>query len=295
MIPILLFINFALMIVMPLILGWYVARHRGISWRFFAVGMGGFVLSQVFHVPFNWLVLQRWELLPTTISVIGNLLILSVFLGLSAGVFEEVTRWGFYRFVIKDARTWGKGVMFGAGWGGIEAILLGVIGLLNFVILLGMQRGFFGGLIPAGQENLVEQQIQVMFGLPWTMTLLGALERLFAICLHLALSVMVLQVFLRRNWLWLAAAILWHALLDATAVFTIQYATPILGANQSAWLTELFIGILALVSLGILFWLRTPEPQPEVLEPLPPPEPLRPLDGGDSSEMADALEKSKYS
>ncbi|NJN55827.1 MAG: YhfC family intramembrane metalloprotease, partial [Anaerolineae bacterium] len=144
-----------------------------------------------------------------------------------------------------------KGMMYGAGWGGIEAILLGVIGLLNFVILLGMQRGYFLQLIPAGQEGLVEQQIEAMFGLPWPMMLLGALERLFTICLHLALSVMVLQLFLRRNRLWLLAAILWHALVDATAVFTIQYTTPLLGANQAAWLTEALIGVYALISLGI--------------------------------------------
>lgn len=292
MIPILLFLNFALMILMPVVLGWFVAHRLGVRWKLFAVGMGGFVLSQLLHIPFNWLVLQEAQLLPTDTAVLSNLLILAVFLGLSAGVFEEVTRWAIYRWGIKDARTWGKGVMYGAGWGGVEAMLLGVIGLLNIVILAGMKYGYFWQMIPTEQEALVWQQIEATFGLPWYMTLLGALERVFAICLHLTLSVMVLQLFLRRNWLWLVAAILWHALLDATAVFTIQYATPLLGANQAALLTEAVVAVFALLSLGILFWLRTPEPEPLALEPLPPLPTIQPLDGVTSAE---SLEKSKYS
>jgi uncharacterized membrane protein YhfC len=155
-----------------------------------------------------------------------------------------------------------------------------------------MQYGYFWQMIPAEQEALVWQQIDALFGLPWTMSLLGALERAFAICLHLALSVMVLQLFLRRNWLWLAAAILWHALVDATAVFTIQYATPIRGPHQAAFLTEAVVAVYALISLGILFWLRTPDPLPPETEPLPPPLPVRP---SDMIPSADSLEKSKYS
>ncbi|MCL4267008.1 MAG: YhfC family intramembrane metalloprotease [Anaerolineae bacterium] len=292
MVTIFLFFNFALMLVIPVGLGWFIANRLRMSWRFFVVGMGGFVLSQVLHIPFNWLVLQQWALLPGDTAVTRNLLLLALFLGLSAGVFEEVTRWAIYRVGIKDARTWGKGLMYGAGWGGVEAMLLGAIGLLNFVILLGMQQGYFWGLIPDGQEELVWQQIDAMFGLPWYMTLLGALERMFAICLHLALSVMVLQLFLRRNWLWLMAAILWHAAVNATAVFIVQYTTPLLGSNQAGLLTEAIIGIYALLSLVILFKLRTPEPEPVVIESLPPPPPVQPLDGAVSAET---LEKSKYS
>ncbi len=292
MVTIFLFLNFLLMLVVPIGVGWFIARRLQMRWTLFAVGMGGFILSQVFHIPFNWLVLQRWALLRTDVSVTGNLIILSIFLGLSAGVFEEVTRWAIYRFGIKDARTWGKGLMYGAGWGGVEAMLLGAIGLLNFTILRGMHQGYFQGMIPAGQEELVARQIEAMFGLPWYMTLLGALERVFAICLHLALSVMVLQCFVRRNRWWLAAAILWHATVNATAVFVIQYTAPLIGANQASLLVEVMIGIFALFSLGIIFWLRTPEPDPNPIEPLPPPPTAIPLDGTVSAE---SLEKSKYS
>ena len=75
-------------------------------------------------------------------------------------------------------------------------------------------------------------------------------------------------------------------------MFTIQYAAPLMGANQASLLTEAVIGIFALCSLGIIFWLRTPEPEPAKIEPLPPLPAALPLAGEVSAE---SLERSKYS
>lgn len=291
MITFLLFLNFLLMLVMPIALGWLIARRRRASWKLYAVGMGGFVLSQIFHIPFNWLVLQRWQLLPTDTEVVGNLVLLALFLGLSAGLFEEVTRYLIYRFGLKTARSWGQGLMYGAGWGGIEAMLLGAIGLLNFVILLGMKNGLFTELVPAAQMPLVQQVIDEMFNTPLSMALLGAVERVFALCFHLSASLLVLQAFRRRNLLWLAAAILWHTALNFTAVFTIQYLTPRLGTETAALATEAALAVFAAASLAIIFRLRTPEPTPPEPEPLPP---LTPISRTDTDLAEDILERSKY-
>ena len=284
MVAFLLFLNFALMIVMPILLGIWIHRRWGPSWRLYFIGFATFVGAQILHIPFNWLVLNRFELLPTDTAVLSNLIILSLFLGLSAGVFEEVARYLTYRYWAKDARTWSQGMMMGAGHGGIEAILLGSLGLLNFVILLGMSQGLFQSLIPAEQMGLVNEQIDAMFGLPWYMAVLGAVERAFALCLHLAFSVMVLQVFLRKNIGWLILAILWHALVDATAVFAVT--------TWDALITELLIGVLALLSVGIIYKLYEPNPVEPELEPLPEVGPVT-LDSAPLSD--DAIEKSKYS
>jgi len=289
MIAVLLFLNFALMILMPVALGWLIASRRHASWKLYAVGMGGFVLSQLFHIPFNWLVLQRWR--PNTDEVVG-LVLLAVFLGLSAGLFEEVTRYLIYRFGLREARSWGQGLMYGAGWGGIEAILLGAIGLLNFVVLLGMNNGLFTELIPAAQMPMVQQTIDEMLNAPWYMTLLGAVERAFTLCFHLSASILVLQAFLRRNLLWLGVAILWHTAVNATAVFTLQYLTLVTNANTAALATEAAIGLFALISLGIIFWLKTPEPTPAEPEPLPITSPAQSVE---IPLTADMLERSKFS
>jgi uncharacterized membrane protein YhfC len=94
------------------------------------IGAAVFIISQVFHIPFNLLVLnpalqQIQQNLPETIG----LLVVSVLLGLSAGVFESSARYFMYRWWIKDARTWRVGVLSGAGHGGLS-ILLGRLVLL---------------------------------------------------------------------------------------------------------------------------------------------------------------------
>ena len=255
------FLNVFLMLIMPIALGWFIARKREISWRFFGMGAATFVLAQVFHIPFNWLVLGRFELLSTDFSDIINLLIYAAFLGLSAALFEEGARYLTYRYWATDARTWGKGLMLGAGHGGIESMLLGILVALTYTQLAAIQGGAFLDQIPAEQMPLVEAQIEAVFGAPWYMVLLGGVERLFAICFHLSASLLVMMSFIRGQARWLVFAIIWHALLDGVAV--------VMAVKVSPYLTEAAIGVMAVISLVIVFWLRSPEPVEPELEPLP--------------------------
>lgn len=280
MITFLLFLNFMLMLLMPIMLGLFIGSRRHVGGRLFGVGAAGFVISQLFHLPFNWLVLERFSLISSE-----NLIILAIFLGLSAGVFEEVTRYLIYRFWITDARSWGQGLMFGAGWGGIEAIILGVLGFYGLMQIVMFQNNpLVLESLPLEQLNLVKTQLSELLTLPWYMFLLGAIERVFTLCFHLAASIMVLQAFLRKNILWLLAAILWHALLDSGAV----YAAATWGAVPA----EALLGFMSIFSLGIIFWLRTPEPVEPELEPLAE---IGPAKLGEVELSSADLEKSKYS
>lgn len=274
----------ALMIGMPILLGWWIARKRHAPWSLFFIGMVTFVGSQVLHIPFNWLVLQRWQLIPSDTSVLSNLVILALFLGLSAGVFEETARYLTYRFWAKNARTWGQGLMLGAGHGGIESIILGLSLGINALALGAISQGGLTGLVPSEQMGLVDEQIATMLAAPFSLVMLGPLERVFAISAHLAMSLMVMQVFVRRQIRWLGLSILWHTLLNAVAVFAVYTWNP--------YITEVLIGVMALLSLGIIFWLRTPEPVEPELEPLPAPGPILPREDAISPET---LEKSKFS
>lgn len=278
MIYVLYALNFLLMIVMPLILARFIAQKRQVRWGLFGIGATAFVLSQVGHIPFNWLVLQKLAWVPA-----GNLIALAVFAGLSAGLFEEVMRYVAYRFWAQDARTWGTGLMLGAGHGGIEAILVGVLGAWGVIQLAALRNGVWLDQVPAEQLPLVQEQITATFSAPWYLILLGALERLFAIILHLSFSLMVMQVFVRGQKWWLWVAVLWHGVVDATAVYAIS--------TWGAYVTEAIVGGMALISLGIVFWFKTPEPVEPELEPLPEVDPAQPLDIGLTD---DSLEKSRY-
>ncbi|MRR37122.1 YhfC family intramembrane metalloprotease, partial [bacterium] len=105
-------------------------------------------------------------------------------------------------------------------------------------------------------------QIAAYWSNPWYLTLLGALERLFTIPCQIAMAVLVMNAFTRRNAGWLLAAILYHAVLDAAAVIGQQYLSSIQ--------LEGVIGIFALISLLVIFKLKVPEPTEERPEPPAP-------------------------
>jgi uncharacterized membrane protein YhfC len=283
MITLLLILNFFLMLLLPVLLARFLHKRYKVGWALFGVGATTFVASQIGHIPFNLLV-QNAGWLPNDLSSWWGLGITAVFFGLSAGLFEESARYVTLRFWATDDRNWRSGMMLGAGHGGIEAMLLGLIGLINFAVLLGLKNGALLNIVSAAELPLVELQIETMFGLPWHMTLLGAVERLFALSFHLSASLLVMQVFVRGQTRWLFAAVGWHTLLNAVAVIGAVRWTPLM--------TEGMIGILALISFGIIYVLRGSAIEEPALVPLPDPEPIR-IKKGDVT--ADMLDKSRYS
>ena len=262
------------MIALPIALALYLAARWKLGWRIWLAGAATFLLSQVGHVPFNLgatSVLNRTSLvsLPPGAQLAFN----AAFLGLSAGLFEELCRWGMFRWWIKDARSWRKGVLAGAGHGGAEAILLGALALYGLFQLTALRDADLSKLVPAGQLAAAQQQVSAYWSMTWHDSLLGALERLFALPIQVSLSVLVLQAFARRQPAWVALAVAYHALVDASAV---------LAMPRGAYLTEAVAGGFALVSLAIILLLRRPEPAPlpEPAQPaLPAPFAPKPLEG----------------
>lgn len=184
-------------------------------------------------------------------------------LGLSAGLFEESARYLVLRFWQRRARSWREALMFGAGHGGIESIALGAIVLLTLSQMVAYRGVDLSTVFSADELQLAQRQLDVYWAAPAPYALLGALERATALCLHLSASVMVMRALTDSNRWWLAAAIGWHALIDAAAVFSL----PLLGAVA----TEAIIGVMALISLAIIFRLRQEAP------PVPPVTADRPL------------------
>jgi uncharacterized membrane protein YhfC len=255
-------LNGLLMIAMPIALGIYLARRTGQHWKLFFVGAVLFVVSQVLHIPFNLVVLNPiLEQLGFGDGVLNaGLVVGALLLGLSAGLFEEITRWLGLRYWIKQARSWNSSLMYGAGWGGIEAILLGLVVLWALVQALLYQQGLLQELIPSEQLELVDAQFAAYWETPLFLNLLGAVERLFALMLHLSLSVMVMRAFTHNNRLWLVAAIAWHSFVDATAVVAVT--------QISAVATEGIIAIMGVISLAIIFRLKEDDPpEQERLKP----------------------------
>ncbi len=254
------FLNGFLMIAMPLALGVYLTRIWKLTWRFWFVGATVFILSQVGHIPFNMglTALFQNNILPPPPAEWKNIFN-AVVLGLSAGLFEELSRYAMFRWWLKDARSWRKGVLAGAGHGGAEAIILGVLVLLGYLNLVLLQNPEILATVPADLLETVKTQVTAYWSAPWYATLLGAFERLCTIPVHICFAVLVLQTFTRKQWFWVWLAVLYHAVIDACVVFL----APVVGMY---WLEAIIAGF-SLLSILIIFKLRQPEP----LEPEPAP------------------------
>jgi uncharacterized membrane protein YhfC len=283
------------MIGMPIALAMGLARKTKVSWMLFGIGAATFIGSQVVHLPLNWgLTLLFRAIWPSTQPQWWHLPFNAIVLGLTAGLCEETARYIGYRWLIKKAHTlaWRDALMLGAGHGGTEAIILGLlvaITFVNMVIVRGMDLGHLG--LTGQNLKLAQQQIAAYWSAPWYMALLGALERFIALFVQVSLAVLVLQVFTRRDWRWLLVAQGYHLIVDAVAVVGIRSGWPMP-------IIEVTIAPFAIISLGIILGLR---PRGEPLIP-PEPEPVlivgasnspHPLPHG-TDDLYRQLDQSKY-
>lgn len=91
-----------------------------------------FIASQVLHIPvvYGLTALFNSGTLPAIPEAL-TALFSAILLGLLAGIFEETTRLILYKFSLKNVKTWAEGVLVGVGHGGVEAVLLGVLGFVT--------------------------------------------------------------------------------------------------------------------------------------------------------------------
>ena len=213
-------------ILLPFVLAYLFIRRYRTKWTLFFIGVLTFIGSQVLHIPALQGITALFQsgALPTPpVAVVPYFN--AVLLGLLAGLFEETARWVGYRLLKNRGNSWGAALTLGAGHGGIESILVGVTVLAGFI-------GSFG---------MIE-----LSPLAWYDPLAGAVERIIAISLHITLSVMVWLSVSRRNLLWFAAAVLWHALLDFVAVLTVSFGLQM-------WAIEGVLSLFLVANLGLLY------------------------------------------
>ena len=237
------------MIVLPIMLAFYVTRKFSLPWKLVFAGGLTFIASQILHIPVlaGLTALFKSGALPA-VPEAWKTLFNAILLGLLAGIFEETSRWILFKFILKTTKTWEEGVTVGAGYGGTEALILGVIALINVAGMIAMRNADLSATLPPEQLEAAKQQVTAFWSAPLYMAFLGLIERGFAICLQISLTVMVLYSVAYKKTVWFWIALLWHAFVDALAV----YLMPIIGVLA----LEAVIGICAIISLVILFRLR---------------------------------------
>lgn len=199
--------------------------------------------------------------LPLWATITGNVWLYSVVGGLFAGVFEETGRFVAFKTVLRKKRANdANALMYGAGHGGIEAVILlsaTMIGNLIYVLQ------FNAGSLPAG---VTLDAMQTLVNTPSWMFLVGSVERFSAVALHISLSVLVWFAAKNAKRFWLyPLAIFLHLLVDAAAGI-------LSGFQVNVWVIEgVVIAItIALVVLAVFVWKKNhaadqPESWEEIL------------------------------
>ncbi len=286
-----------LMVALPLVVGVYLSRRWKLSWGLAAIGGATFLLSQAAHIPFNSAFLN--PVLARLGFGVGAtagwpLALAAILLGLSAGLFEEGARYLVYRFWIRRARTYREGVTFGLGHGGAEAIAIGILALLQHAQAFALQGQDLAAVVPADQLEAARTQLAAYWAAPAAAFFLSSFERAFALVIQISLSLLVLQAFIRpRGGLWILAAIGWHALVDAGAVYTGMLWGAYQGLTWGAMGAEILVGVFAAASLFIILRLR---PNGETAEPppLPPVPPVPPRPAADEPVRPERIDDTRF-
>lgn len=242
-------------IAFPVVLAsWFWQRYRVKGRVFFYGALIFFLFQIVARIPLVGL-LNR-SLAPYVQDSQTLTLLYLAGLGLTAGLFESVGRWAGYKWLFRQGipHDWQNGVAYGIGHGGIESALLVGLGsalsLVQAVIITGMSVAQLQETFPVeGIQQVLDAREQFM-SMSWGLPLWGAVERLFTLPFHIAMSLIVLLVFVRgqTRWLWVAVAL--HALVDFTTPAMVQFL------SLPTWAIELWIGLWGAMGLWLVLKLK---------------------------------------
>jgi uncharacterized membrane protein YhfC len=236
------------MVLAPLALGRFLVRRGLGTWRLFFTGALAFVASQVVHIPLliGLTVLAKQPSFPHPPDA-WKLVVNAVVLGLAAGACEEPARWIALERFAKNARGYRAALVFGAGHGGVESFLLGVLAAVNIGAMTFMR--FFGAArlgVHAEQLDQVNDAVNKFWATPAYMPLVGAGERAMAMTIHLAASTLVMRGVVAGRPRWLALAILFHAVVDGVAVWVVGRYGALPTEALTLGFTALAVAILVL-------------------------------------------------
>lgn len=231
-----------LSLIFPIILFIYMYKKYKISMKPVLIGAAiWIVFSQILERMLHGVVMNT--------PLYGMPLAFGIYAAFAAGIFEETGRYVAFRFLLKKNQKWRDGIAYGIGHGGIEAILIGVLMNLNNIIYATMiNSGVYDALVsaklPAGIGEKVKETLINMA--PYLFALSG-IERIFAVLLHIGMTMIVLYGIQKKKPIYLLYAILAHAAFDMIPAL---YQMKIVGNILAVEGIVVLMGIVA--AIGVL-------------------------------------------
>lgn len=190
-------------------------KNKTVKLRYFFIGAAAFVvfaliLEQILHV-----------FMQSTIQN-SSIAVYVLYGALCAGIFEETGRFLAFKLFFKNENDPRASIMYGLGHGGIESVILLGLTMLSYAVTavtinaIGTDA-FFGSLnYEQNMIALIQLAALAQYDIPTAF--LSIVERIFAITLHVSLSVIVFASVKMKGRFWLyPAAVAIHAIFDVPA------------------------------------------------------------------------------
>ncbi|MPM11377.1 hypothetical protein SDC9_57720 [bioreactor metagenome] len=241
-------------IAIPVGLYLYFRKRHGADRMPFWIGCIIFPVFALGLEQLAYLAMKHWGF---WLNVQSNIFAYGAFAGMMAGLFEETGRYFGFAVLLRKKR--GKdinGLMYGAGHGGIEAVLVMSLAMVSNLV--------FAFSVNAGTADPSMASIAAQLaGIAPVTFLVSIVERIGAVALHISLSVLVWFAVKNKKRFWLfPLAIVLHALVDAVAVIMSRFVSNI-------WLIEAAVYLLAgvCVVLAVIVYKRNSKPAEMAAEP----------------------------
>lgn len=233
----LLIFSAALSVLFPVMLLIYYRRKEKISFKLVAIGA-------IIWVVFSQILEKLLHLFVMNTALINYSLLFSIYAALAAGLFEEVGRFTAFKIFLKNKREWKDGMAYGIGHGGIEAILIGLMGGVQNIIFVNMlNSGTLESSLVGKLSSAQVESLKVSLTSPSFLFAIGGFERVFAVIIHIALTFVVLYGIRNRKNIFLLYAVLLHALVDFVPAL---YQTHIV---KSLFGTEFILFTMACIAI----------------------------------------------
>ncbi len=183
--------------------------------------------------------------------------------GLMAGIFEETARLLCFLLLKKRYAGVQNALSYGVGHGGIESILLVGVSMIASMVMAAMLNGGTFSALPGVTREMAEATVASLAATPPHYFLISGLERVFAICIQMCLSVLVYYAVMAKGEFWLyPVAIALHAVIDFPAALSQA------GVITNIYLVEILVGVCAVLLVLFAMYvhkkLRGSVPVPEV-------------------------------
>lgn len=220
-------LQMVLMVLFPIGLAIFFHRRFHGSWVVFFIAAGFYLMNLLVQLPFLFAWYALFAKLPWLVLALVTL---------TYGVCEETIRYLSFRVgrVMRANRTANGALMAGVGHGGTEAI----------VFALGAAFSLLSALLVPQALKASGVSATVLLTAPWWTFVLGGVERLLAITVHLGFATLIVLAY-RRTWRFYPLAILLHFAVDFTTI-GVQSLT-----GSVVWMLVVFTAwaIMALVLL----------------------------------------------